>query len=370
VADDPTLPRGQGTRSSLADFSARVLIIGIYVCLGLVLWRLRDLVAIGFGALVLAVGFRGIADALARRAHIPHWLALIGAVALCLGVTALTLEVFGAAMVAQYGELSRKLPQSAHTISEELQGSPWGRALLEQTRGLLHSGADGSAARLVARAAALMTQGVSYALIMIAAGVFLAMDPGRYREGVLRLVPRSRRDRYREVLGELSDVLRRWLMGRVIVMLAVGVLSSAGLWALGIDAPFALGLTGAVLTFVPLVGSIAAALPGMLIGFLQEPIKAVVVALLFWCVHFIEGTFITPYVQDETVDIPPVLSIFSTAVFGLLFGPIGVLLTGPFTVVLMVLVERLYVEDALGEPRPVGRTSQRRSLLRRTVGAR
>src|SRR6185437_11694783 len=149
-----------------------------------------------------------------------------------------------------------------------------------------------------------------------------------------------------------------------------GVLSSAGLWALGIDAPFALGLTGAVLTFVPLVGSIAAALPGMLIGFLQEPIKAVVVALLFWCVHFIEGTFITPYVQDETVDIPPVLSIFSTAVFGLLFGPIGVLLTGPFTVVLMVLVERLYVEDALGEPRPVGRTSQRRSLLRRTVGAR
>jgi predicted PurR-regulated permease PerM len=152
-------------------------------------------------------------------------------------------------------------------------------------------------------------------------------------------------------------------------MAAVGVLSSLGLWALGIDAPFALGLTGAVLTFVPLVGSIAAALPAMLIGFLQEPIKAVEVALIFWFVHFIEGTFITPYVQDETVDIPPVLSIFSTVVFGLLFGPIGVLLTGPFTVVAMVLVERLYVEDVLGEPRPVT-TARKRSLLRRMVGAR
>lgn len=370
MAADRTTPAPESVRTGLPDFAVRLLLIGVFICIGLVLWRLRDLIAIAFGSLVLAVGFRGIADALARRARIPAWLALAGAVVLCLAVAAAALEVFGAAMLAQYDELSRELPESAHTIAQQLRGSPWGLALLEQARGTMQFGADGSAARLVARGLALVTQGVSYGLIMIAAGVFLAMDPARYREGVLRLVPRSKRARYREILAELSDVLRRWLMGRIVVMAAVGALSSLGLWALGIDAPFALGLTGAVLTFVPLVGSIAAALPGMLIAFLQEPIKAVVVALLFWFVHFIEGTFITPYVQDETVDIPPVLSIFSTVVFGLLFGAVGVLLTGPFTVVAMVLIERLYVEDVLGERAAVARGRARRSWLRRMVGAR
>lgn len=370
MATDPTPTASERVRTGLPDFAVRLLLIGVFICIGLVLWRLRDLIAIAFGSLVLAIGFRGIADALAQRARIPARLALAGAVALCLGVAAGAVEVFGAAMVAQYGELSRKLPESAHTIAQQLRAFPWALALLEQARGTIQLGADGSAARLVGRAFALVTQGLSYALIMIAAGVFLAMDPGRYREGVLRLVPRSKRARYREILTELSDVLRRWLMGRIVVMAAVGVLSSLGLWALGIEAPFALGLTGAVLTFVPLVGSIAAALPGMLIAFLLDPVKAVAVGLLFWFVHFIEGTFITPYVQDETVDIPPALSIFSTVVFGLLFGAAGVLLTRPFTVVAMVLIERLYVEDVLGEHAPVARKRARRSWLRRLVGGR
>jgi predicted PurR-regulated permease PerM len=367
---DPKPARDERRRGGLSEFATRLLLIGVFACLGLVLWQLRDLVAIAFGALVLATGFRGIADALARRAHVPSWLALTGAVALCLGVAAAALQVFGSAMAAQYGELTHKLPESAHSVVLQLRGSPVGRAFLDEARRAVQSGADGSSARFVARAIALTTQGVTYALIMIAAGVFLAMDPGRYREGFLRLVPRSKRDRYREVLTELSDVLRRWLMGRVVVMAAVGVLSSLGLWALGIDAPFALGLTGAVLTFVPFVGPIAAALPAMLIGFLQEPMKAVVVALLFWFVHFIEGTFITPYVQDETVDIPPALSIFSTVVFGLLFGAVGVVLTGPFTVALMVLVERLYVEDVLGESPVAASSKKQRGWLRRLVAAR
>jgi hypothetical protein len=76
------------------------------------------------------------------------------------------------------------------------------------------------------------------------------------------------------------------------------------------------------------------------------------VVLLFWAVHFVEGTFITPYVQDEAVDVPPVLSIFSTLVFAVLLGPLGVLLAGPLTVVALVGVEGLYVEDVLGEQAP------------------
>ena len=335
--------------SGLAGFAVRLLLIGLCLVLALALWRLRDAVTVAFGSIVLAVGFRGLADAVSRRTRLPAGFALAAVIAACLGLVALSIEVFGAVMAAQFGELSRKLPESVRSLVATLNQTPVGHELVSQVRDAARSVAAGPAPRVLGRALGAAAQAATYGLIMIAGGVFLAIDPSRYRDGFLRLLPRTRRDRADEVMSALAQALRRWLIGRLVVMAAVGVLSSLGLWALGIDAPFALGLTGAVLTFIPTVGSVMAALPGMLIAFLQDPIKAVVVALVFWAVHFIEGTFITPYVQDEAVDIPPVISIFSTVVFGVLLGPAGVVLTGPITVVAMVLVDRLYVEDVLGE---------------------
>lgn len=353
----------------LGQLAARLLLVGLFIVVFIVLWRLRDIFAIAFGAMVLGVGFRGMADALSRRTRLPAGICLAASIVICLGTVVAAVEVFGAAMAAQYGDLLTKLPQSVGSLSGELRRWPLGDLLLSEGRTALRAGVNDFAPRFIARAIGLGGQGFTYALIMIASGVFLAIDPLRYRKGFLRLVPRPRRARAAEVLEDLSTTLRRWLMGRIVVMVAVGVLSSLGLWALGIDAPFALGLTGAVLTFIPLLGSIAAALPGMLIGFLQAPIKAVEVGLVFWFVHFIEGTFITPYVQDETVDVPPVISVFATVIFGLLFGPVGVILTGPFTVALMVLVERLYIEDVLGEAPASSPKPKAKSLLRRLVGS-
>jgi predicted PurR-regulated permease PerM len=363
---------GAGADAGLAGFATRLLLIGLSLAFALALWRLRDAVMVAFGSIVLAVGFRGLADALSRRTGLPAGLALAAVVAGCLGLLALSFEVFGAAMSAQFGELSRKLPESISNLVARLHQTPIGEEVVRQAREAARSAAAGPGPRVVGRLIGAAAQAATYALVMIAGGVFLAIDPARYRAGFLRLAPPSQREHASDVLAALALALRRWLVARVVVMAAVGVLSSLGLWALGIDAPFALGLTGAILTFIPTVGSVMAALPGMLIGFLQDPIKAVAVALVFWAVHFIEGTFITPYVQDEAVDIPPVISIFSTVVFGVLLGPAGVLLTGPITVVAMVLVERLYVEDVLGERAAAPQAARpfwRRQPARRGVGA-
>ncbi|MDR3508094.1 MAG: AI-2E family transporter [Caulobacteraceae bacterium] len=333
----------------LGAFIARTVIVIALVALGLALWRLKDVLSIAFGAIVLAVGFRGLADGIGQRTGLSRGLALAVVIVGVFGAVALAFEVFGAMMASQYDELSQKLPKGLHSFLAWLNGSPLGRDMVARSSDALKTAATGTGPRLLAGLVAGVGQALTYALVMIAGGVFLAIEPERYRSNFLALVPQSRRERYGEVLGALAHGLRRWLLARLVVMVAVGVLSSLGLWAMGIDAPFALGLTGAILTFIPYVGSVMAALPGMLIGFLQEPIKALLVALLFWAVHFIEGTFITPYAQDEAVDVPPVISIFSTVVFALLLGPVGVFLAAPITVVLILLVNHLYIEDVLGE---------------------
>ena len=54
-----------------------------------------------------------------------------------------------------------------------------------------------------------------------------------------------------------------------------------------------------------------------------------------------------PLVQRETVDLPPVLMLFALLALGILFGPLGVLLGTPLTVVLYVAVNQLYLRDTL-----------------------
>jgi predicted PurR-regulated permease PerM len=131
-------------------------------------------------------------------------------------------------------------------------------------------------------------------------------------------------------------------------MVALGVLVSIGLTVLRIPGAVTLGLTGGLLTFIPFLGALMAAVPAVLVAFTASPLKAVLTGLMFWGAHFIEGTFITPLVQDESVDLPPVLTIFSTLAFTVIFGPSGVLLASPLVLVIITATQVFYLEGHLG----------------------
>ena len=188
--------------------------------------------------------------------------------------------------------------------------------------------------------------------IVIACAIFLALDPARYRDGALALVSDSHRDQVGDFLTRSALILKRWLVGRLVVMIALGVLVSIGLTILGITGAVTLGLTGGLLTFIPFLGPLIAAIPAVLVAFTVSPLKALLTVFMFWGAHFIEGTFITPLVQDESVDLPPVLTIFSTLAFTVMFGPSGVLLASPLVLVAIVGIEVFYLESHLGRPPP------------------
>ena len=147
----------------------------------------------------------------------------------------------------------------------------------------------------------------------------------------------------------MGATLGRWLIGQSVTMTFVGTLTAFGLWWLGVAAPLALGLIAGMFAFVPYVGPILASAPGILIAAVQGPMPALYAAALYAGVHFVEGNLVTPLVQAEAVELPPVLTLFATLVFGLLLGPVGVLLAAPLTVVLLVVINALYLEDVLGE---------------------
>ncbi len=230
----------------------------------------------------------------------------------------------------------------------ELTTSTYGREMLDQIHRANVLGATGWATRIVTTIAGLITRGVGYAVIALFAAIYLAAEPERYRRLCLRLVPPPYRLTAETLFLTTGAILERWLLGQIVVMITIGLLSGFGLWLLGIQAAFALGLMGGLLCFIPYVGAVLAAIPAVFVALTQGPLEAGSVILMYAGVHFVEGNFITPMVQAQATSFPPVLAILSTVAFSMLLGPLGMLLAAPLTLFLMAVIEILYVQHGLG----------------------
>lgn len=190
-------------------------------------------------------------------------------------------------------------------------------------------------------------------LVVFVGGIYLASQPGLYRGGLLKLMPRKSRKLSSIALDDSGRALRLWLLGQLVSMALVGTLTGAGLWLLGVPAALALGLFAGLLEFIPLVGPIIAAIPGVLLAFAQGPEVALWVLGLYLIIQQVEGNVIQPLVQQHAVDLPPALLLFSLLATGLLFGATGVILATPLTVVIFVLTKRLYVRETLATVAPL-----------------
>ena len=126
----------------------------------------------------------------------------------------------------------------------------------------------------------------------------------------------------------------------------VGVTSTIGLWLLGVTSALALGMLAGLLTFVPYLGPLIAAVVAILVGLADGTATAVWVALLYLGIQLTEG-MLEPLVQQRAVYLPPVLLLVSQLALGVLVGFVGIVLATPLAAALMVMVQMLYVEDVL-----------------------
>jgi predicted PurR-regulated permease PerM len=187
-------------------------------------------------------------------------------------------------------------------------------------------------------------------LIIFFIGLYGAMEPEVYKRGFLRLIPKPRRIRVAQVLSEINETLKWWLIGKFFGMAVIGVFTTIGLWLLGIPLALILGLIAAILTFIPNIGPILALAPALLFGLTVSPEQALYVALLYIGIQAVESYVLTPLVQRKTIELPPALTLATQVFLGVSLGGLGVALATPLTAVGVVATKMLYVEDGLEDP--------------------
>jgi len=177
--------------------------------------------------------------------------------------------------------------------------------------------------------------------------VFIAFDPKVYERGILWLVPRAHETLAQTTMNRLAVALRWWMLGRLISMFAVAVLTSLGMWIIGMPAPIALGVLAGVLSFVPNIGPIVAGVPGVLLALTLGPWMVVWAICVYVVAQAIESNAITPIVNQYAVSTPAGLVLVAQFVFAILGGVWGMIIATPALVVIMVLVQQLYVREVL-----------------------
>lgn len=312
--------------------------------------QLTSVALVAFGAVVVAVLLRTLADPLRRHTALNEGLALlVSGLALAAGLGAAG-WLFGATVSQQVGGLAARLPQDAQALQALLERLPFGAALAEQMLNVdaLAGGMPGVAGE-VGGYALNVFGAVTNAGLVLVAGVYLALKPGQARDGLLLLLPQSQVEPVRAALNATGRALRLWLMGTFADMAVVAVLTAVGTALIGLPSPLALGLLAGVAAFVPIVGPIVSVVPAVLVALHEGPRMALWTVLVYVAVQQIESNLIFPFIQRRAVDLPPVLTLLGVLAFGVLLGPLGVVLATPLLVVAMVLVKRLYVRGVLGK---------------------
>lgn len=327
-------------------FIERLIIAIAVVGLALLLWALRGVLILVFGAVLVAVILSLIAYPLRSRFRFPDWAALLVAVLSVAGLLGFAFWLFGAETARQAETLRDAIPRAWEALQQRLE--PLG--LAEPLRQGMSAGGStgGGVLTNVGRFVMSVGGGIADTLRVVVGGIYLAAQPRLYRQGFLKLFPEGSRGKVDVALDDCWTALRLWLAGRLVSMVFIGLLTGIGLWLLGIPGALALGIVAFILEFVPFVGPIVAAVPAILLALAHDPVKALWVGLLYLGIQQLEGNVIEPIVQQRAVDLPPALLLFAIVAGALVFGPTGVIFAAPLTVVLFVLVKRLYVRDALG----------------------
>jgi len=202
-------------------------------------------------------------------------------------------------------------------------------------------------------------------------GIYLALHPALYREWLIALFPPIHRDLVRDVLSDLADSLRAYIVGQLLAMTFLGALTALGLFLL--DVPFSLpfGIFTGLVAIVPFFGTLlSTTLPALFVltgapfhGF--TPLgHALLVVGLGVVVHLIEGNIIAPLVMSKKVDLPPVLTIMAVLVMGQLLGPMGLIIALPTLAVMMVIVRRILITRVY-EGQGFRKTTRERALVLR-----
>ena len=303
-------------------------------------WRVYEAILIGFLAVLIAIVIHQPARLLAR--WIPFRVSFALVVLVFLGSMAGLAIALIPQLINQVAQLAAQLPETLNSLDAWLETKtrqPSGGVLSER----INAQATEFAGRVVSMSFDVVTIIIgSFAILVLA--IFLAAQPGIYRDLLLRVAPSDSRDRWARVYDEAGRNLRAWVLGKALTMLLIGIATWIGLLLFGIPAALALATFAAFMEFVPNFGPTIAAIPAMIAAFAVSPMTALYVALFYFALQQVQNGITVPLIERRAVNIPPAALLIWQLMLTIGFGILALFVATPLLAVIVVAVRIMYIE--------------------------
>ena len=315
----------------------------------LVVWFAGKILLIAFGGVLVAVFLYTLAKWLSDYTFLSYGWALAVVMLSIFALVSVIASLVGTRLAHQANEFTQAVPSSLIQIRDYLNQYQSGKWIIEQSPELGKAIAQGNfPSRISDLASAIIDVGLAL-VIMLFVGLYCAAEPRLYVEGLLRLIPLHRRPRAGEILDTVAYNIRWWLLGQMFAMVCVGLITFVGLSIARAPLALTLGLLAGVLEIIPNVGPVLWLVPASLVALGEGTTTVLHVVMIYAVTHAVESYVLIPLVQRRSVLLPPSLSILAVVLLGLLSGILGLLVAAPLSLVVMLLVKMLYVEDRLGD---------------------
>lgn len=171
---------------------------------------------------------------------------------------------------------------------------------------------------------------------------YMLKEGGKFGHSIVNFMPKRFREEGKTVIQDIDNSLSGFIVGRVVVNLALGVLMYFGFLIIGL--PYALLLTvlAVIMNFIPFIGAFLSAIPVVIIGLIESPSVAIWSLVVILAAQQIQDNIISPYIFGKQLDIHPLTTIILVLVGTDAFGIIGVIIIIPVYMMIKIVVVKLY----------------------------
>jgi predicted PurR-regulated permease PerM len=299
-----------------------------------------------FLAFCIAAAFAPLAARLSKR--LPRGLAIILLYVLLVAFLVIVLALLLAPLIRELRAFIERLPQFLERGQELLTQFGISEAQVESFTA--QAGQIGQG--LVGVPLSILSGALDAVLVLIVS-LYLLLDAPKLWAFVLSLFGGEARARVDAVGKEMALVAGGYVRGVAINIVLVSTITTIGLIVIGVPFALVLGVVVGLFEALPVIGSLVAGVPVMLIALLQSPTTALITFIFILIVQQVQGNIIAPNVMRDQASVPRFIVPLAILAGAGVSGVLGALIAVPFVAVLRIFVLRIaapFIRARTGAP--------------------
>lgn len=163
---------------------------------------------------------------------------------------------------------------------------------------------------------------------------YFLKDKDDIKEKLKKMIPKQKNDRLMKLFSKMHQDMTKYISGKIKMAVFVGFATFIMLLVLGVEFSFVIGIITCVADIVPYVGPLMGLVPAFVFAFIDSPIKALWIFVLYLFIQWIENNIVGPKILSEETGFHPIVVLFLLIVGGSLFGFLGMILSVPIALVI------------------------------------